>query len=442
MTPSDYAPPANPTADEQRAALRRGLGRAAMWASSGKLDEALLAEAWLADWRYDRQIDSPRGDWLFGLAESLGAIARLRGPLLRALGHLSDGPANERGAGQLCALALRYAQAGDAVFRVRLYDIVGRKPIPPSHRLGEHELIRLDGEAGFLFAARARGRRLGDDPGWTGAGDFMFTAGEVLGRDRAATLLDASADEHVARFRDHWRDIEAECDAAPRQTYAEQTATLTPGDIVAAAESPSPLRRHLGGWGKLAEPADLKVVAAHLWAATDPKAVAKLLQVFAARALPEFDPRLIELCRHADSDVSWRALKALEENAHPMVRDYALAELARGEASAVGLLVRNYEPGDEGRVLAVIEAPAPDGEHEHGPISDALELLEANPGADASRLGVACYARTPCGHCRATAARLLVARGVAPDWLLGECRHDAEADIRELVANPPGTDAP
>ena len=303
VTPSEYAPPAAPTAEEQRAALRRGLGRAAMWAASGALSEAMLAEAWLEDWRYDRQIDAPRADWLFGLAESLGATARPRGPLLRSLGHLSDDRADERGAGQLCALAFLYAQAGDAVFRARLYDIVGRKPIAHSRHLGEREIVKLDGEAAFLFAARARGRLAEGRDGFWDDGELVFTAGELLGEDRAVALLDASADRDIARFRESWRADERE--GAERRAaqlpYGEQMAALTTDDILAAAESPGPLRRHLGGWGRRADPADLEAVAARLWAATEPKAIARLLQVFSARALPEFDPRLIEFTTVEDT---------------------------------------------------------------------------------------------------------------------------------------------
>lgn len=42
---ADYSPPATPSVDQQRDALKKGLGRAMQWAISGRLDEATLLDA-------------------------------------------------------------------------------------------------------------------------------------------------------------------------------------------------------------------------------------------------------------------------------------------------------------------------------------------------------------------------------------------------------------
>jgi hypothetical protein len=67
---------------------------------------------------------------------------------------------------------------------------------------------------------------------------------------------------------------------------------------------------------------------------------------------------------------------------------------------------------------------------------DATKILEENPQADCSQLGLAVYALTPCGNCRASAAKLLCNRKVAPPWLTEECRFDSEEDTRKLVTEP------
>ena len=81
----------------------------------------------------------------------------------------------------------------------------------------------------------------------------------------------------------------------------------------------------------------------------------------------------------------------------------------------------------------------PDDECElHWLLMDAIKVLEKNPKADCSRLGVIAYASTPCEYCRFYAARLLLDQQVAPEWLKEECRHDSGEDCRALAAGSAG----
>jgi hypothetical protein len=168
--------------------------------------------------------------------------------------------------------------------------------------------------------------------------------------------------------------------------------------------------------------------------------IANLLRVFSARALTEFDPRLIELCLHCDEEVRRRAFQALEQNAHPLIRQFALTELRKGvrDGSAVALFINNYRQGDEQRILGAMEFPGDECEL-HWLLLDAIKVLEKNPEADCSRLGVITYALTPCENCRFYAARLLLNQHVAPEWLKAECRHDSSEDCRALAANATGS---
>src|SRR5437764_377198 len=83
------------------------------------------------------------------------------------------------------------------------------------------------------------------------------------------------------------------------------------------------------------------------WTAREPKVIVGFLRIFSMRALPEFDARLIELCRHDDKDVRERAFRALTQNRHPLIREFALAGLARGERNrfTVALFINNYCQG-------------------------------------------------------------------------------------------------
>src|SRR5262249_9752830 len=134
-----------------------------------------------------------------------------------------------------------------------------------------------------------------------------------------------------------------------------------------------------------------------LWAAQEPKVIAKFLTVFSNRALPAFDARLIELCRHSDAEVRRRAFSALEKNAHPLTREFALAGLSRGvcDGAVVGLFVNNYEQGDELRILEAMRFPSDECEL-HWLLMDVNKVLEKNSQADVSQLGIITYASTPC----------------------------------------------
>jgi hypothetical protein len=156
--------------------------------------------------------------------------------------------------------------------------------------------------------------------------------------------------------------------------------------------------------------------------------------VFSKRAAPSFDDRLIELCRHSEAEVRRRALIAMENSEHPLIRDFALAEFedrVRG-GSVVGLFIRNYRRGDERRILESVELPDDDCER-HWLLMDVNKVLEANPEADRSQLGIIAYASTPCDSCRSDSARLLHLQHVAPRWLTEECRFDSNEESRALV---------
>ena len=295
----DYAPPSSPSLEQQRDALQKGLGRAVQWATTGRLKDEPLLEACLQDRRHDSQIDAPRGDWLWELVRAVGAADRFRVPILHALYELAD----ERSADQLCELARCYGAMGDEPFRSRLYEIVERKPFPsycPS--LGEEEIITLDGEQAFLFAARMRGRSLAE-PGEWDDGSLMYLAVKRFGEERASSLLEASSDAEIRRFRDCWRRDELRR-AEQRQgsSHKERMAAISVADILREAEGESKCY-WFRGWGMHADEADLRIVLQRLWTEQEPQVVAKLLRVFSNRPLPDFDARLIELCRHGDEEV-------------------------------------------------------------------------------------------------------------------------------------------
>lgn len=425
----DYSPPSVPTPDQQRDALQKGLGRSYRWASTGKLDDEPLLYACMNDLRFDKQCEPSRGQWLWAVMGASKYEMRFRDPILQALHDLTDVPS----ACQICEIAQRYAESGDEAFRSRLYEIVETKPISEIPWLGEQEIVNLDGEEGFLFAARIRGERLKTDE-WDWDHDALIRhAIDQLGEERIITILSDSTESGLQRFYECWKQqekMESEKENAADERERRYSAPVS--EIMEAASEKTGSYVWFRRWGMRAEESALNEILAAIWNEENPEVISRLLRVFSNRALPEFDSRLIDLCSHDVEKVQWWALSALKNNTHVRVRNFALEQLAiKATGEVVSLFTRNYEPGDEERILKAMKIDA-DREKTHRLILSVIEVLEANPNADCQKLGVIAYAETPCQICRCSAAKLFLNRNVAPDWLIEESRYDSDEDTRKL----------
>ncbi len=432
MNSADYAPPTCPSLEQQQDALQKGLGRAALWAKAGCLDDAPLLEACLQDRRYDRQIEETRGDWLWQLIELVGAQSRFRTPLLHALYELSEEP----NAKQLCELARCYATTGDETFRTCLYKIVDRRPVADAPWVGEEEIVAIDGEAGFAFAAGVRGRELANRE-WDWSDRSLADEGiGRLGQDCLNRLLNNTRDESLNRFLTNWHQTTTKI-AAPEKVASleEQMRLISLAEIIATAQADIPRLGDLRRWGRFADPVDLEAILHHLFATKEPKVITSLLTVFSYRALPRFDARLIEFCNHSEAAVRWKAFHALAQNTHASIRTYARSEVERGgcERFLISLFIKNYVPGDEHWLLDAMQLPG-DLDELHRQLMDVLNVLEQNSVAEVRNLGTIVYALTPCANCRFHAVRLMHKRGGLPEWMRRECRFDSDTDCRKLFA--------
>jgi len=376
--------------------------------------------------RYDTQCEDSRGNWLWNLVQIIGAQERFRDPLFQALQELAD----ERSADQFCVLAVHYAKDGDDSFHARLYEIVEEKSIPHSPWIGEGEIIQLDGEYAFLFAAQVRGERLANIEWEWDDGSLTHYAVEQFGEERVTSLLKTSSDAGIKRFFENWQEQKArKLPTGDQHTHRNRMRAISVSEILEAAKGKS-LRIGFRGWGMYADEANLMKIMEAIFDGTEPAIISKLLRVFSNRALPQFDSRLIGLCQHVDEDVQQWAFNALKRNPHAAIRKFALEQLEiNATSSVVSLFIENFEKGDEKRILAATKLPE-DVDQLHWLLIDIIEVLEKNPAADSSQLAVIAYASTPCENCRCRAAELLQRQGVIPPWMLEECQYDSNKESR------------
>lgn len=420
-----------PSPEQQRDALQKGLGRAVQWAEAGVLASEWLLDACLNDKRFDRQCEGNRGDWLWRLISITGKATEFREPLLHALGVESDG----YNASQLCDLALHFAQSGDVAFRDQLYTFVGKRQIPDSPSIGEDQLLNLDGVEAFRFIVRLRGQSLLNRAWDWDDGALVDAVMEVHGETAVREMFTHSTEPDIRRFATRWfenQKTQGDGDAQ-REVRAAKINATSVSEVLLAAET-EPHCFWLRSWGKQASTGDLKMILERLWCEQNPTVIVNLLHVFAIRPFDRFDSRLIDLCRHSDRKVQRRAFNVLCENSFPEIRAFALAEIQQNSLGfpPVGLLVRNFQPGDEQRILDLVELPE-DPDYRHWMLIDLRNLLKENCSADVLKLGQIAYFQNPCQMCRCSAAELLFQHNKAPAWLVEECRFDADEESRRLA---------
>ncbi len=119
-----------------------------------------------------------------------------------------------------------------------------------------------------------------------------------------------------------------------------------------------------------------------------------------------------------------------------MIWNFAISQLESGVGgrSVVSLFTRNYQRGDEQRILSSLTLPDDDFER-HSLLMNVIKVLTHNPTADVTRLAMIVYSATPCALCREDSVELLLRQHAAPEWLIEECRFDAYSACRELVSD-------
>ena len=356
MLNMDFSPPASPSLDQQADALQKGLGRALQWAMTRRLDDEPLLAACLNDLRYDTQLEETRGEWLWKLILAVDAVERFRVPILHALYDLSD----ERSSYQLCELARHYAEIGDDTFRKRLYEIVEQKPFAENNLLGEEEIIHLDGETAFLFAARIRGKQLASRE-WEWDDKSLVKDGiERCGKERVEHLLKLSTDPAIRLFRDRWHDC-VKADAGQTADFSNENRVreFRGVDVISAIEAGDSQVFWLRRWGMRASESELGVVLQHLSNSQDANVISKLLTVFVNRALPFFDACLIDLCQHVEPEVRRCAFNALQNNEHALIRLllFLSSRKVRPEGAVVSLIHQELSTSGSTKDFDLSRAP-------------------------------------------------------------------------------------
>lgn len=421
-------------------ALHKGLGRALQVVGDRRMlvDEVAFLDACLHNRAYDPQCEGDRAAWLIEMLDAAAASERLRPEILGGFAQTTD----TWDLDQLCGFAQIYARRGCTDAHEALYKIFRERPDPTAPWLGAEEIVNLDGLPGFLKAAEQRAAESRKNDWWRDFDDLVDCADELFGAGQVDEVVEeaASGNPVLDGFREGLqahRENQKTVQATARSSRADRMQAIPAQQIIeeiSASEPEGTPRYPYAIWGRHAAEEDLQVLEDAMFSETQPARLANYLRIFRSRALPRFDERLIALASHRDDDVREGALDALAMNTHGAVRALALSRLERGMGDSVtlGLVARNYRPGDHKLIEAVLHR-SDDEEAIHDVVWSLQEIFidhEAPDGLGALLFG---YEQTPCSQCRARIVEHLVERELMAPDIREECHHDANAEIRALV---------
>lgn len=398
--------------------LRKGLGRTALFLKNnpGPPWRDKLLHGCTHRLVYDRHCEPSRAPYLWELIQITGEPRFYHDGILEALAGDDEDLEFE----QIFEIAAIFAAKGSAGAKAAMYSAFDRRGFAEAGVTCAEQLVILDGWSAFLFVMQSFGGVDPSDRPWQFCSlweTLQTHHGErTLPRELRVFQREREEVEEV------WRPGRTR---AKRLDYEEIRSRI--------------VSRGRGGaqimWSKSASDDDMRKLAEDLLRETDLGRIHGFLRMFQERAFPGPLERLVQLAGHTELDVARAALAALAHFKSPELRAIALRAAAdfQKHDAAVRMLVRNRARGDE-QILAQLlkKNDEPDPYHRLG--CQVLDFVAAHPGSQNEKCLLLLYENGPCALCRRQAVKELLSIRRLPAWMLEECCHDSDAEIRELVA--------
>jgi len=405
-------------------ALATGHGRALIHVercgADGVRDEIL--EAALFPKTYDTQCNGYGEKWLARLC----TMARLVETVISGDHGVKGGDGALR-----CRLLKEFALQGHVAARPALREMCRFDP-HWNDLLACSEILKLEGEEGFLFVADRIGERLLEDEDFWVKPWLVSELDEIAGDGRAMAILDreSPANPRIAAYH------EAVLKDRARESPKPDPEPPPVNDVVGGILASTARLPRLPFFGQQATPEERRKVAALDFSSMGAIPLENYLSYFYRSGFPEFREEYLPLLGHPEERVRWRAHAVLSHHAEPQVRLAAYEALARGEvAFFVKLLRRSGLAEDVEPLLGAIHVPEiqADADEVHGVVGPLLKLVRENERMNDLRLAVWMYEYSSCHICRSDAVEFMVGRSILPQWIAEECLSDASEGIREMA---------
>jgi hypothetical protein len=377
---------------------------------------------------YDAQCNGLGEDWLARLCQAAGLVESFI-----SQDHGIAGDLELR-----CGMLAQFARMGHAAPRAELRELC-RYDEEKDWLIAAEEIVEIDGEDGFVFAADRAGEAILKHPDYWGDPGLASLLDEKAGEGRAMAIMDRESpgNPNIAAFRKAVLKDQKEKKFRPDQTVPTVDELI--GQILTSTKRIG----RLSYFGKNGTPEERLKVAGLDFARMTPVSLDNYLFYFSRSGFPEFREEHLPLLRHPEERIRWWALSALSHHAEPQVRQAAYQALARGEpAFFVKLLRCSGLPEDTEPLLVALGPPGTmaDADEEHGVGYALLDLATENPKMGDPRLPLWIVETTPCRICRFHAVELMASRAILPDWIAEECLFDAYENTREIAAKHLGVE--
>ena len=417
--------------------IQAGLGRAIIYARENDVRtfRDVILDACLHCCSVDVQSEGTRAGYMLELVDLMPDRQFYCDAVLEAL----PGSGDNWDAVQRFHFATYMALDGDEPARRLLYE-----SFDPGSKMGEDiaiDFVRLDGLKGLLFAAEKIGALLSSKPDEVDEGWLWSQATEICGEQEtmAALIQAGKANPDIETYR-----LTAERNDSKRNS-GQGTGWDVKGlgyDALKArlqglTQTSGIIGIRLGRWGEEADLENLERAAVGLIAAQTAEDQLAHLRVFQHRSFPMDQQVIVELAVSRDELLANAACGALAQITHPSVRELAFQLIQghrTGRDKAISMLARNWEPGDHAIALGWFEQER-DRDVRHWTGMGLRKFWESHPEpATEPRMLCSLYEKGPCSCCREFVVDRLIELKALSEPMRAECAHDANDEIRKLVA--------
>jgi len=453
--------------EEFRDALRKGLGRAVQHVRNSSpevvRDDLTHACTHFLGLNLQEELGS-RATWLFSMIEATGEPNFYRKKVIEALEQMPDNPDDTETFNELYSLLTEFAARSDteslAVMR-RRFETANVLYEP---HFGFYNLLRIEEIDALIRLLCREWKRIRDDETLGAFGDWEIEYAEKeLGKEAVQNALEKESlvNESVRLCLERLRREKTEILA--RQAEQEKSKKTLPqlSELIDVLNENWPqetdwtddtfrdafsqrrnLFWHSGRLYAKPTPEELEFAFQQLLKTIDPGRQLCLLAVFAKETMPRLEPRLLSLLDAPLYLIRLGAEQAFSRMTDPQVRTKGLELVAKASDFndwyfGIGLLEKNYRPGDElllQRTLELIPADT-DVHNLHAIVMSLLDLIDANAEFSFELILLWAYENTPCPYCRYRCVEQMIQRNITPKNLLEECFDDLYESTRELAKN-------
>ncbi len=411
--------------------LNMGLGRAILYLkrhSASPYRDAILY-ACLNVTSYDRQVEGTRSDYVWEVLQASGEPEFYRAPILEALQTAEASSDDDYRLSHLFALALHFAQAGDNKASETIHQKFAEN-VRAGLLTGDFALIALDRIAGIAsIVSQVEAAGFLEKFDWE-LENLIREAEDEFGAATTWAALDAlEADEPLRSFLAQIR--------IPSKPPVRVPPNTNEQEIRSVLDDGKSLPSGWRDWVASAPNEIINSFAAEVLTEQNPQRLLKLIQMFGKRDFPLTLNRLIQLAEYGDARIEYDrtavfAINALQRITHPDVRALALRMIANDNrvGRAVGLLQKNFEPGDW-TIIAELSKRSLNDEEYHSLGWSARNVFEQHPLPEAAETFINLYERGVCSQCRERNVEILAQLHLLPEWMREECQYDSNFNLRE-----------